>query len=58
MGDFHQNGIITTLHNLSKRPLEDMESELVEFPFYSYKSLFSSSLFKDTKMGTPELFTR
>ena len=31
MGDFHQNGIITTLHNLSKRPLEAMESELVEF---------------------------
>ncbi len=31
MGDFYQNGIITTLHNLSRRPLEDMEAELVEF---------------------------
>lgn len=31
MGDFHQNGIITTLHNLSQRPLEDMEGELCEF---------------------------
>lgn len=31
MGDFYQNGIITTLHNLSRRPLEEMEAELVEF---------------------------
>ncbi len=31
MGDFYQNGIITTLHNLSQRPLEDLEIELVKF---------------------------
>jgi glucosyl-3-phosphoglycerate synthase len=31
MGDFYQNGIITTLHNVTKRPLADMESELVRF---------------------------
>ena len=31
MGDFHQNGIITTLHNLSHRSLEDLEIELVKF---------------------------
>lgn len=31
MGDFYQNGIITTLHNLAQRPLEDMEQELCEF---------------------------
>ncbi|MGP4845580.1 glycosyl transferase [Marinobacter sp. 1Y8] len=31
MGDFYQNGIVTTLHNLSKRPLEDIEAELVRF---------------------------
>ena len=31
MGDFYQNGIITTLHNLSHRPLEDMERELLAF---------------------------
>lgn len=31
MGDFYQNGILTTLHNLSQRPLEEMESELCEF---------------------------
>lgn len=31
MGDFHQNGIITTLHNLSRRPLEELEVELIHF---------------------------
>lgn len=31
MGDFYQNGILTTLHNLSQRPLKEMESELCEF---------------------------
>jgi glucosyl-3-phosphoglycerate synthase len=31
MADFYQNGIITTLHNLSRRPLGDLEIELVKF---------------------------
>jgi len=31
MSDFFQNGIITTLHNLSDRPVADLEAELVEF---------------------------
>lgn len=31
MADFYQNGVITTLHNLTKRPLEDMEAELLRF---------------------------
>jgi glucosyl-3-phosphoglycerate synthase len=31
MGDFHQNGIITTLHNLSDRPLVDLEADLLKF---------------------------
>lgn len=31
MGDFYQNGIITTLHNLSRRPVEELERELVGF---------------------------
>lgn len=31
MGDFYQNGIVTTLHNLSRRPLEELEIELVKF---------------------------
>ena len=31
MGDFYQNGIVTTLHNLSDRPLEDLERDLQQF---------------------------
>jgi len=31
MGDFYQNGIITTLHNLSQRPLDQLEAELISF---------------------------
>ena len=30
MADFYQNGIVTTLHNLSERPVEDLENELVK----------------------------
>ena len=28
MGDFHQNGWVTTLHNLRHRPIEDIEEKL------------------------------
>lgn len=31
MGDFYQNGIITTLHNLSDRPVEELEQDLRKF---------------------------
>ena len=31
MGEFHQNGIVTTLHNLTRRPVEELEKELVAF---------------------------
>lgn len=31
MGDFYQNGVITTLHNLVDRPIDDLEQELVKF---------------------------
>ncbi len=31
MGEFHQNGIVTTLHNLTRRPIEALEAELCEF---------------------------
>ena len=47
MGDFHQNGIITTLHNLSKRPLEAMESELVEFSKKRPLGLILPSLYSE-----------
>jgi len=31
MGDFHQHGVVTTLHQLKSRSLESIENELTEF---------------------------
>jgi len=47
MGDFYQNGIITTLHNLSDRPLEDLERELVGFSQKRPMGLILPSLFSE-----------
>ena len=47
MGDFYQNGIITTLHNLSDRPLADMEKELLEFSQERPLGLILPSLYSE-----------
>ncbi len=47
MGDFYQNGIITTLHNLSQRPLEDMEKELKQFAKTRPMGLILPSLYSE-----------
>ncbi|WP_096086984.1 glycosyl transferase [Agaribacterium haliotis] len=47
MGDFYQNGIITTLHNLSQRPLEDMEAELKQFSKSRPMGLILPSLYSE-----------
>jgi len=47
MGDFHQNGIITTLHNLSTRSCEDMEKELMEFSRVRPMGLVLPSLYSE-----------
>ncbi|MCV2402149.1 glycosyl transferase [Marinomonas sp. C2222] len=47
MGDFHQNGIITTLHNLAQRPLEEMEKELCEFAKTRPMSLILPCLYSE-----------
>ncbi|MCB5162739.1 glycosyl transferase [Marinomonas algarum] len=47
MGDFHQNGIITTLHNLANRPLEEMEKELTEFAKVRPMSLILPCLYSE-----------
>ncbi|PLW81673.1 glycosyl transferase [Kineobactrum sediminis] len=47
MGDFYQNGIITTLHNLSHRSLEDMENELVRFSGSRPMGLILPSLYSE-----------
>lgn len=47
MGDFHQNGAITTLHNFGQRSLEDLERELVEFAPYRPMGLVIPSLYSE-----------
>lgn len=47
MADFYQNGIITTLHNLSERPVEDLEAELLNFSNRRSMALILPSLFSE-----------
>ena len=47
MGDFHQNGCITTLHNLSRRSLLELETELVSFSKTRPLGLILPSLFSE-----------
>ncbi|MGH1370779.1 MAG: glycosyl transferase [Cellvibrionaceae bacterium] len=47
MADFYQNGIITTLHNLSRRPVSEIEEELRSFSQARPMSLILPSLFSE-----------
>ena len=47
MSDFYQNGVVTTLHNLAHRPVEEMEAELREFAKIRPMSLVLPSLFSE-----------
>lgn len=47
MADFYQNGVVTTLHNLSNRPLENIEAELLEFARVRPLGLLLPSLFSE-----------
>jgi len=47
MGDFYQNGIITTLHNLADRPLVDLERELLQFSRRRPLGLILPSLYSE-----------
>ncbi|MGJ8680168.1 glycosyl transferase [Paraglaciecola sp.] len=47
MADFYQNGIVTTLHNLDDRPVEDLENELMEFSKKRPMALILPSLFSE-----------
>ncbi len=47
MGDFHQNGVVTTLHNLRQRTVEDMEAELQRFKSTRPMGLVLPSLFSE-----------
>jgi len=47
MSDFHQPGSITTLHNLTDRPVEELEEELVGFSRKRPMALILPSLFSE-----------
>ena len=47
MGDFYQNGIITTLHNLAQRPVEELEKELQAFSASRPMALILPSLYSE-----------
>ena len=47
MGDFYQNGIVTTLHNLTDRPLEELEKDLIKFSKSRPMSLILPSLYSE-----------
>lgn len=49
MADFYQNGIITTLHNLTRRPIAQLEQELVGFSRVRPMTLVLPSLFSELK---------
>ena len=47
MSDFHQNGIITDFHNLTHRPVEALEADLVQFSRRRPMSLILPSLYSE-----------
>lgn len=47
MADFYQNGIVTTLHNLVSRGIDDLEHELVKFSKQRPMGLILPSLFSE-----------
>ena len=47
MGDFHQQGIVTTLHQLNTRSLEDLEAELLELSRDHPMALVLPSLYSE-----------
>jgi glucosyl-3-phosphoglycerate synthase len=47
MGDFHQNGLVTTLHNLRNRSVEDIEAKLLEFSKVRPMSLILPCLYSE-----------
>jgi glucosyl-3-phosphoglycerate synthase len=53
VGDFHQNGKVTTLHNLTQRPVEELERELLEFSRQRPLGLVLPSLYSE--LETPAL---
>lgn len=54
MGDFHQNGKITTLHNLTQRPVANLEHDLIEFSRHRLLGLVLPSLYSELEQPALE----
>lgn len=49
MGDFYQNGLVTTLHNLGERPYEELEAKLLGYSKKRSMSLILPCLFSEIR---------
>lgn len=47
MGDFYQSGVVTTLHNITNRPLDELEYELLAFSKIRPMALTLPSLYSE-----------
>jgi glucosyl-3-phosphoglycerate synthase len=47
MGDFHQNGVVSTLHDFGTKSIDDMEAELKVFSGYRPMELILPSLYSE-----------
>ena len=54
MSDFHQNGVISTLHNLSNRSLDEIEKELREYSKDAPIELILPSLYSELEGNSIE----
>ncbi len=59
MADFYQNGIVTTLHNLTNRSTEDLEAELTQFAQTRPLGLILPSLFSELEgKALPDIISK
>lgn len=59
MADFYQNGIVTTLHNLTNRSTEDLETELTQFAQTRPLGLILPSLFSELEgKALPDIISK
>ena len=57
MGDFHQNGVVSTLHDFGTKSIDDMEAELKVFSGYRPMELILPSLYSELEGPAPVSYT-
>ena len=51
MPDFHQNGVIATLHNFNTKKIEEIEKDLLSFSKTSSMTLILPSLYTELELS-------